>query len=90
MSDLLPQPSPDDAPPNDEVPAQNVPTPPDIITPQFKSEVPEAEAEVPIDPAAQAADREGFRFIAIGFAFFFIVIAVCAGIVALVMKNMGI
>lgn len=92
MSDLLPQPSPDDAPQPDEVPAQNVPTPADVITPESNSEVPEVEPEIeiPIDPVAQAADREGFRFIAIAFAFFFIIIAVCAGIVAIVMKNMGI
>ncbi len=88
MSDLLPQPSPDDAPQPDGVPAQNVPTPADVITPESDSEVPEI--EIPIDPVAQAADREGFKFIAIAFAFFFIIIAVCAGIVAIVMKNMGI
>ena len=94
MSDL-PQPSPDDAPKPDKVPAQNVPTPADILTTDSDGEVPavelaEPEIEIPVDPVAQAADREGFRFIGIAFVFFFIIIIVCAGIVSLVMKNMGI
>lgn len=80
MSDSLPQPAPDDANKPDEVPAQNVPT----------TAEPEAEIEVPTDPAAQAADRAGFKFLAIGFGFFFAIIAICATIVALVMKSMGI
>ena len=68
-------------PPQDAPPAENVPTP--------APETDEA-SEVPPDPVAQAADRAGFRFLAIGFAIFFAIIAVCASIVALVMKSMGI
>ena len=45
---------------------------------------------VPDDPEALANDRAGFKFLAIGFAIFFALIAICAGVVALVMKNMGI
>ena len=59
--------------------------------PATSAEAPEIEAvEAPPDSVAEAADREGFRFLAIGFALFFILIAVCASIVAAVMKNMGI
>lgn len=52
------------------------------------------ELEETIDPelraVAQADDRAGFKFLAIGFAIFFAIIAICAGVVALVMKSMGI
>ena len=82
MSDLS-QSAPGDATKPDDVAASSVPTPTEQITP-------ETQIEVPVDPVAQAADRAGFKFLAIGFAIFFAIIAVCAGIVALVMKNMGI
>lgn len=80
MSDSLPSSSPDNAPQSDDIPAETVPELPN------SSE----EIEIPDDPAALAADRAGFKFLAIGFAIFFAIIAICAGIVALVMKNMGI
>lgn len=83
MSDSLPQPEPDDAEKLESVPAQNVPNSSANAT---ESE----EIEIPDDPAALAADRAGFKFLAIGFVIFFAIIAICAGIVALVMKNMGI
>ena len=83
MSDSLPQPEPDKADEIEAIPAENVPNAP---TKPAESE----EIEAPADPEALAADRAGFKFIAIGFAFFFVVIVICASIVALVMKNMGI
>ena len=86
MSDSLPQPNPDKAPPP-EVSAQSAPPPPAQAS---ADETAAEEIEVPDDPNAIAADRAGFKFLAIGFAIFFVIIAVCAGVVALVMKNMGI
>ena len=87
MSDSLPQPEPDNVDASSAVPAQNVPNAPnDEIIDAAEAE----EIEVPDDPEAMAADRAGFKFLAIGFLIFFIIIAVCAGIVALKMKSMGI
>ncbi len=83
MSDSLPQPEPDKTSEAPIVPAENVPDSP-VDAPQSK------EIEVPADPEALAADRAGFKFLAIGFAIFFALIAICASIVALVMKSMGI
>ena len=96
MSDSLPPSSPDNAPqPGDvpaTVPARNVPEPQNSskdVTAQ-EATAQEEETEVPHDPVALDADRAGFKFLAIGFAIFFALIAICAGIVALVMKGMGI
>ncbi len=83
MSDSLPPSSPANSPQPDDLPAENVPEP---QTSPEAVEVP----DVPDDPEAIAADRAGFKFLAIGFAIFFVLIAVCASIVALVMKSMGI
>lgn len=106
MSDSLPQPSPDDARKTDEIPAQTVPitkeprqqTPavesPETAPAEEIAEKTKEELEATIDPelraVAQADDRAGFKFLAIGFSIFFAIIAVCAGVVALVMKSMGI
>ena len=73
-----------DTPPTNPSQENSQPPTEEIPTEEIPTE------EIPVDLAAQAADREGFRFIAIGFAFFFIIIIVCASIVALVMKRMGI
>ena len=83
MSDSLPQPEPENADKTANVPAENVPNSP--LAPTQSEEI-----EAPADPDALAADRAGFKFLAIGFAFFFAIIAICASIVALVMKSMGI
>jgi len=83
MSDSLPPISPANAPQPDNLPAENVPK-------TSASETVREEVEVPDDPAALAADRAGFKFLAIGFAIFFVIIVICAGVVALAMKNMGI
>ncbi len=99
MSDSLPQPEPDEAPPLPEVPAESMPNPPSDAIAAAGETAGETETEVageaeetvaPDDPVALANDRAGFKFLAIGFAIFFALIAVCAGIVALVMKSMGI
>ena len=95
MSDSLPQPEPDETPPPSEVPAESVPNSPEAKDADEVADATEAtdeaeEISVPDDPAALAADRAGFKFLAIGFVIFFILIAVCAGVVAIVMKNMGI
>ena len=86
MSDPLPPSSPDEKHPNApqgaDVPAQTVPS--------SAAENAPAPGEAHFDPDAQAADRAGFKFLAIGFAIFFAIIAICASIVALVMKSMGI
>ena len=87
MSDSLPQSGSDNAQIPDDVPAPNVPNP---STDETLEPAEEKEIVVPDDPAALAADRAGFKFLAVGFAIFFVIIAVCAGIVALAMKNMGI
>ena len=79
MSDSSPQTPP-------EGPTESSPDAPEIAP----DEGVETEIEVPVDPEAQAADRAGFKFLAVGFLFFFVIIAVCASAVALVMKNMGI
>ena len=85
MSDALPP--PDNAKQPDDVPAQNVPNSSGNET---HSETESEEIEFPHDPEALAADRAGFKFLAIGFLIFFIVIVICASVVALVMKKMGI
>ena len=87
MSDSLPQPEPDNAAKPEDVPAENVPNAPAAETEMDEES---EEIEVPADPKALAADRAGFKFLAIGFAIFFALIAICAIIVALVMKSMGI
>ena len=81
MSEIPHTPPPDSA-------TNSAPENPSEAPVESSAEAPEVEA--PPDPVAEAADREGFRFLAIGFALFFILIAVCASIVAAVMKNMGI
>ena len=81
MSDSVPQ--PDNAPQPDDVPAETVP---DLSDNETESE----EIEIPHDPAALAADRAGFKFLAVGFVIFFVLIIICASIVALAMKKMGI
>ena len=88
MSNSLPPSSSDDAPRPADVPARNVPEHPDA--PATAPVAPDEELEISPDPVALDADRAGFRFLAIGFAIFFALIAVCASIVALVMKSMGI
>ena len=95
MSDSLPHPEPDETPPPPEVLAESVPNSPQVEVAdasEATSEVASEAAEIVVsdDPAAVAADRAGFKFLAIGFVIFFVIIAVCAGVVALVMKNMGI
>ena len=102
MDDSLPAPVPDDARQPDNPPAETMPksedstgeisleknSPVESSTEEIETE--EEEIEVPPDPVAMAADRAGFKFLAIGFVIFFVLIAICASIVALVMKNMGI
>ena len=97
MSDSLPTnaPNPDDVPdaPSDTAAAQNVPQPPDAPAQTEETQTGDAndeELNVPHDPEALANDRAGFKFLAVGFAIFFALIAICASIVALVMKSMGI
>ena len=81
MSDSVPP--PDSAPQPDDVPATKVPD-------SSENETDIEEIEIPHDPAALAADRAGFKFLAIGFLIFFIVIVICASVVAIAMKRMGI
>ena len=85
MSDSPPP--PDNATNPDAVPAQNVPNMSNGETESQEIETPDA---IEADPEALAADRAGFKFLAVGFAIFFVIIFICAGIVALAMKNMGI
>ena len=75
------------------MPAESVPESADDDEEAQEEEAQEEEAqevEMPDDPVALAADRAGFKFLAVGFAIFFAIIAICATIVALVMKSMGI
>ncbi len=104
MSDSPHSPAPDDAPQPNDVPAQvpaqvSTEVPAEIVpeTPGAPAQSEEVaatdnveEPRPPDDPEALANDRAGFKFLAIGFALFFALIAICAGIVAAVMKNMGI
>ncbi len=78
------EPSPNNPPDTPEI------APAETVEAETVEAVPEAEVEIPVDPEALAADRAGFKFLAFGFLFFFVIIAVCASLVALVMKNMGI
>lgn len=81
MSDSVPP--PDNASLPDDVPAETVP---DSSNDETESE----ENEIYHDPAALAADRAGFKFLAVGFIIFFVLMVVCASVVALAMKKMGI